>query len=481
MGQQNADNKVFSGLLWRFGERVAAEGVSFAVSLVVTRLLLPEYYGVVSIARLFLVIFKAVVQDGFGYALIQKKDADALDFSTVFYLQMVLGFGLYLFVWLLAPTISAWYGEPLLLPVFRVMGLTLPVGAFNCVQQSYVSRGMQFKRFFFSTIIGTLLSAAVGLCMAYAGCGVWALVAQNLTNLICDTLILWFTVRWRPTLQFSFTRLRGMLSFSWKMMVTTMIDNLYNSLYPMALGKLFGTAQQGYYDRGDIIPNTLASNVTMALKSVLLSAFSKEQSDPQQLKQMLKNSIRMAGFVFFPLMAGLITASGPLISVLLTDEWAESAMFLRYCSLFFVFVPIHVIHQQAITALGQSGITLKLEIGKKIIGVTCLIVGVPFGVNGLLIGKAVSSLLGLMLTAIPVRKVFDYGFFEQVSDLFPSAMLSGFMAALAYVLTMLGWGSGATLLLQICCGVIFYLLAAKLCRIKELDLLLDKAKTFLRK
>lgn len=477
----NEKNSVFSGLMWRFGERFAAEGVSFAVSLVVTRLLLPEYYGIVSIARMFLVIFKAVVQDGFGYALIQKKDADQLDFSTVFYIQMLLGFGLYALVWIAAPAISGWYAEPLLQPVFRVMGLTLPIGAFNCVQQAFVSRNMQFKRFFFSTIIGTLLSAAVGLGMAYAGAGVWALVAQNLTNLICDTLILWFTVRWRPTLQFSVVRLKGMFSYSWKMMATTMIDNLYNSLYPIALGKLFGTVQQGYYDRGDIIPNTVASNVAMTFKSVLLSAFAKEQGNIVGLKTMLKNSLRMAAFVFFPLMAGLIAAARPLIVALLTEEWVESATFLQYCSLFFAFVPHHVIHQQAISAVGESGIALKLEMGKKGIGVLCLLVGIPFGIKGLLIGKAISSILGLILTAVPVQKLFGYTYIEQVKDLFPSALLSFLMAASIYALQLLGWDPFPMLLLQIGCGVIFYLLGAKLMRMKELDALVTKAKNMLHR
>lgn len=472
MGKEKS--KVVSGLLWRFGERFAAEGVSFIVAQILARLLLPEYYGIISIVRVFLVIIKAVIQDGLGYALIQKKDADRLDFSTVFYAQMVLSIGLYALVFLSAPLVAEWYGEPILTPVFRTMALNLPIGAFNSVQQAYVSRKMQFKRFFFATIIGTLLSAGIGIGMAYAGMGVWALVSQDLSNLICDTLVLWFTVKWRPTLQFSFARLMGMLHYSWKLTVTTMIDNLYNSLCPMMIGKLFGTTQQGYYDRGDIIPNTIASNAATAFKSVLLSAFSKEQSDREYLKAMLRRSLRMAAFIFFPLMAGLIAAARPIILILLDIEWEESVVFLRYCSLFFAFVPLNVINQQAISAIGRSDVSLKLELWKKVTGILCLIIGISFGVKGLLAGKAISSVLGLIFTAVPIRKLFGYSFSEQLKDVLPSALLSAFMGITVWCIDLTGWENFAVLCLQAVSGVTIYCLGAKILKFECFDELLKK-------
>ncbi len=484
MEQESGNNskwKIISGLFWRFGERFAAQGVSFVVSLVLARLLLPEYYGIVSIVKVFLLMFKAVVQDGFGYALIQKKDADELDFSTVFYVQMALGFGLYTLVFLGAPWIAAWYDEPLLTAVFRVMALSLPIGAINCVQQSFVSRNMQFRRFFFSTIIGTVLSAGIGLGMAYGGFGVWALVAQDLFNLICDTLILWFTVKWRPCLQFSFSRLKQLLSYSWKLLVSTLIDNLYNSLYPMLIGKLFGTIQQGYYDRGDIIPNVISANVTTAFKSVLLSAYAKEQEDTEKLKAMLRRSIRLAAFIFFPLMAGLIAAAKPLTLLLLGENWVASVVFLQFCSLFFMFVPIHIINQQAISAIGRSDVSLKLEIGKKIIGIAMLFCGLPFGVPGLLIGKALSSILALGLTAVPNRQLFGYTFREQVADLLPSAMLSTVMGMAVWGITFSGFGNLAVLLLQVLFGILLYCLGACVFRMESFAYLLAQVKAIIRK
>lgn len=481
MSEEAKKNGIFSGLLWRFGERFAAQGVSFVVSLVLARLLLPEYYGIISIVKVFLVICKAFVQDGLGYALIQKKDADRLDFSTVFYAQMVLGAALYLLVFLVSPVIAAWYHEPILTPVFRVMALNLPIGAVNCVQQSYVSRQMQFKRFFFSTIIGTILSAGIGLTMAVSGMGVWALVAQDLSNLVCDTLILWFTVKWRPTLTFSFARLTEMLRFSWKLLMTTMIDNLYNSLYPIVIGKLFGTVQQGYYDRGDIIPNVIATNVTTAFKSVLLSAYAKQQEAVDALKGMLRRSVRLAAFVLFPLMAGLIAAAKPLTLLLLGEKWLNSVIFLQYCSLFFAFAMILVIYQQAISAVGRSDISLRMEIIKKIVGVCCLLIGLPFGVAGLLAGKAISAFLALVIVGIPNRKLFGYTAGEQLHDLLPSAALSAFMGMIVYGLGQFEFGVLLTLVLQAAVGIGVYLVGAVVFRLEGLRELMAKVRGMFRK
>ncbi len=470
--EKASKSKVVSGLLWRFGERFAAEGVSFIVGQILARLLLPEYYGIISIVRVFLVILKAVVQDGLGHALVQKKDADTLDFSTVFYAQMVLGFGLYALVFVTAPLMAKWYGEPLLTTVLRVMALNLPIGAFNCVQQSYVSRKMQFRRFFFATIIGTLLSAGVGIGMAYYGYGVWALVAQDLTNLCCDTLILWFTVKWRPTLQFSYSRLKGMMRYSWKLMAGTMLDNLYNSLCPLMIGKLFSTTQQGYYDRGDIIPNTVTSNVVKAFKSVLLSAYAKKQEELDYLKEMLRKSLRMTAFVFFPMMAGLIAVAIPLILLLLGDVWLESAVFMRYCCLFFAFLPLQAVSAQAISAIGRSDITLKLELMKKIVGILGLLVGIPFGIKGLLIGRAVSALFGVLFTARPLKQIFSYRYREQLADILPPAVLSVVMGGITYAITLTGWGNLPVLLVQIAVGVgVYVALSFIFCRSMTRELL----------
>ncbi len=472
---------VISGLIWRFSERFAAQGVSFVVSLVLARILLPEAYGIVSVAKVFLVVIKAVIYNGLGNSLVQKKNADQLDFSSVFYFQIALGLLLYAGLFLIAPLLAGWYDEPLLTPVFRVMALTLPIGAVNCVQQAFVSRGMQFKRFFFSTIIGTALSAGVGLVLAVMGKGVWALVWQELSNLICDTAILWFTVKWRPSRCFSFARLKGLISYGWKLLLTTMLDNLYNSLYPILIGKRFGTVQQGYYDRGDIIPNVITSNAVSSMQSVLFSAFSKEQSNLARLNAMQRRCVKTTAFLFFPLMFGIAAAAKPLTLLLLTDKWLDSVIFLQYCSFFFAFAPIHAINQLAISAMGRSDVSLRVEILKKGLGLALFLLSLPFGIHALLFAKALSSVLILFINAVPCKRLLGYGYREQARDLLPAFCLAATMAAAVWCVTLLGFGNLPTLFLQVFGGILFYYLGARLFRFESLPYLKKQGKALLRK
>ena len=210
--------KAISSLLWRFLERCGAQGVTFLVTIVLARLLAPEVYGVMSLVAVFTAILQVFVDSGMGNALIQKKDADDLDFSSVFFFNMIMCIALYLLLFFCAPLIATFYNKPELTPVIRVLGITLLIAGGKNVQQAYISRKLQFKRFFFATLGGTIGAAVIGIFMAYMGFGIWALVAQNLFNSMIDTVILWFTVRWRPKLRFSFFRLKRLLGYGWKLL-----------------------------------------------------------------------------------------------------------------------------------------------------------------------------------------------------------------------------------------------------------------------
>ena len=214
----NSKGKVFSNFFWRFAERVGAQLVAFIVSIVLARILEPSAYGVVALITVITTIMQVFVDSGLGTALIQKKDADNLDFSTVFYTNIVFCALLYIGLFFASPYIADFYNDPNLVPYIRVLGLTVLISGIKNVQQAYVSRHMMFKKFFFSTLGGTLTAGVVGVIMALLGAGVWALVAQHVINLSIDTFILWIIVKWRPKLKFSFTRLKGLFSFGWKLL-----------------------------------------------------------------------------------------------------------------------------------------------------------------------------------------------------------------------------------------------------------------------
>ena len=285
-------SKTLSGLLWMYMERIGAQVVSFVVSIVLARLLMPEEYGVISIVLVFINICNIFATGGFGKALVQKKDADDVDFSSVFYFNLAISTFLYLILFFTAPIISSFYDMPILTPVIRVMGIRLIITSFNSVQHAKTTKSMQFKKYFFSTLGGTILSAVIGIVLAYRGFGVWALVAQYLTNTITDTIILFFTVKWRPKLCFSFSRLKVLLSFGWKILVGGLVDTLYEDFRSLYIGKLYSATDLAYYSRGQSYSNLIVTNVNSSISSVLFPVISKVQDTKSSVKAITRRAIK---------------------------------------------------------------------------------------------------------------------------------------------------------------------------------------------
>lgn len=244
------NKNVISNLIWRFAERCGAQLVTFIVSVVLARILAPEDYGQIALITVFTTIMQVFVDSGLGTALIQKKDADDLDFSSVFYFNFALCLILYAVMFVAAPFIAGFYDDNTLIPIIRVISLTIVISGVKGIQQSYVSRNMLFKKFFYSTLGGTIFSAFIGIALAYAGFGVWAIVAQQLSNTTIDTLILWLTVKWRPKKMFSWRRLKGLLSFGWKMLASALLDTFYNNIRSLVIGKMYSSSGLAYYDQG---------------------------------------------------------------------------------------------------------------------------------------------------------------------------------------------------------------------------------------
>jgi O-antigen/teichoic acid export membrane protein len=380
-----------------------------------------------------------------------------------------------------APYIAAFYNQPTLTNPIRVLSLMLILAGINSVQQAYVSRKMIFKKFFFATIIGTIISAFVGIALAYKGYGIWALVAQQLTNQCIDTLVLWFTVKWRPQLCFSLNRIKTLFSFGWKLLVSSLVDTIYNNLYTFVIGKVYSPDNVGYYNRGKNIPNLVITNINSSIQSVLFPAISKEQSDKARVKVLVRRSIMTSTFLIFPCMAGLAAVSRPLTIILLTEKWLPCVPFMQFCCFVYAFWPIHTANLQAISALGRSDIYLKLEIQKKILGVAILIITIPMGIYAMMVGRCICTVISSFLNARPNKKLFGYSFKEQIMDIMPAFCLSIVMALIVASINFLNWNVWITLLLQILVGVLFYMGVSKLLHLESLEFVLATIKQFLKK
>ena len=460
-------NTVISNFIWRFAERSGAQLVSFIVSIVLARILDPEDYGTIALVTVFTAILQVFVDSGLGTALIQKKDADDLDFSSVFFFNFGVCIILYGGLFIAAPFIAHFYGNGDLTSVIRVIGLTIVVSGVKGIQQSYVSRNMMFKRFFFSTLGGTFFSAFLGIAMAYAGAGVWALVAQQLSNTIIDTMILWITVKWRPRLQFSWIRLKGLLSYGWKLLVSSLLDTVYNNLRSLIIGKIYTSSDLAFYNQGDKFPNVIVTNINTSIDSVLLPTMSSVQDDRKRVKEMTRRAMKTSVYIMAPLMMGLAFCATPIVRLVLTDKWLPCVPFLQVFCITYMFWPVHTANLNAIKALGRSDLFLKLEIVKKIVGMIALFATMNISVKAMAYSLLVVSVLGQIINSWPNRKLLNYGYLEQLKDILPGIIIAVCMGACVYCVRLIGLSDVLTLCIQIPLGMVIYILLSKILKMES--------------
>lgn len=453
----NKSNTIISNLLWRFAERCGAQGVSFVVSIILARLLVPEVYGTIALITVFTTILNVFVDSGLANALIQKKDADDVDFSTVFYFNVAVCTILYLGMFFAAPYIARFYEDTALTPVIRVLSLTLVISGVKNVQQAYVSRTMQFKRFFFATLGGTIGAAAIGIAMAYMGFGIWALVVQQIFNATVDTLILWITVKWRPKKVFSVEKLKGLLSYGWKLLASALLDTVYNNIRQLIIGKLYTQADLAYYNRGRQFPQLVIANVNTSIDSVLFPTMAKEQDDKQRIREMTSRAIKISTYIMAPLMMGMTFCAEPIIRFLLTDKWIEAVPYLQIFSITLMFYPIHTTNLNAIKSMGRSDLFLKLEIIKKAVGLVVLLSTMWFGVKVMAYSLLFTSVTGQIINSWPNKKLLEYGYLQQIKDIFPGIATAVFMGISVYFFKYLPIPTILILILQIVVGAVVFL------------------------
>ena len=473
--------KVFSNFIWRFLERSGAQIVTFVVSIVLARLLDPVVYGTVALVTVITTILQVFVDSGLGNALIQKKNADDTDFSTVFYFNILVCAVLYMALFFAAPFIAKFYEMPELTPVIRVLGTILIISGVKNVQQAYVSKHLLFKRFFWATLGGTISAAVVGIWMAYKGYGVWALVAQYLVNAAMDTIILWITVKFRPKLLFSWKRLGGLFKYGWKLLVSALLDTGYNELRALIIGKKYSSEDLAFYNKGAQFPKVIATNINSSIDSVLLPVMSEEQDNRERVKMMTRRAIKTSSFILWPLMMGLVACAEPIVSLLLTDKWLPCVLFMRVFCITYAFYPIHTANLNAIKAMGRSDLFLILEIIKKAIGLGLILGFMWISVEAMAYSCIISSICSQIINSWPNKKLLKYSYIEQLKDILPSIGLSLFMAGCVYCIGFLHLNNWLTLLIQVPLGAIIYILGAKLFKFEAFGYLLSTAKGFFKK
>lgn len=476
MGSEINKHSVLSSLFWKLMERGGTQGIQFIVQIILARLLLPDDFGAIAIITVFISLAQVFVQSGFNTALIQNKDANEEDFSSVFYLSLAVAAFLYIIIYISAPYIANFYKQPILVPALRVLSITLFIGAFNSIQNAYVARSMLFKRLFVSSLGAVITSGIIGIIAAYRGWGIWALVAQQLSNQLTIAIILWFTVKWRPQLIFSYNRVKTLFSYGSKLLASSLIDTLYRDLRTLIIGRMYTPQMLGFYNRGQQFPSIIVANINGSIQSVMLPVFSAHQDNKKRVKEMMRRAIVTSSFLIFPLMIGMCIAAEPLVEIILTDKWMPAVPFMQIFCITYALMPIHTANLQAIKAMGRSDIFLGLEIIKKIIGLIILGISLPFGVYAIALGQVVSGIISTFINAYPNKQLLDYSYKEQWADIMPSLLIAVFMGAIVYSFNYFILEAWMLLSLQVSIGAGIYILLAKIFKVESMSYLVSTFK-----
>ena len=469
MEQGSLKQRTVAGVFWKILENGGTTAITFIVTVLLARLLTPESYGVLSITIIFVTITGVFVQKGFNLALVQKTDADELDFSSAFWFSLLLAGALYAALWFASPFIARFYSSPDVAPVLRVISLILFPAAISSLQYALIMRRFAFRKRFIVTLISTCLSGTVGITMAIRGYGVWALVARQLVDDFTICVGMCIATKWLPQLRFSMKRLGALFSFGWKLLVSSLLETLYSDISSLIIGKRFNTTMLAQYDKGRRFPMNITTTLSGGIQVAMFPSLSIAQKEPARLLAMTRRSVSVSTFVIAPLVAGLAAVSTPLVRLVLLPKWLPCVPFLMVFCITYALFPIDTAVTQPINALGRSDVYLKLEIAKKLTGLVLIVlavfvVGTPLALAWAL---AATAALSIFYNALPAKRLLGYRLTQLLSDVLPQLLLSLVMFAAVYAVGFLGLSDRLTLLIQIPAGMLLYAGLAALLRLSS--------------
>ena len=470
--------KTIKSLAWKLLERGGNAIVQMAVQIVMARLLAPEEFGALAIMLVFVNLGNVIVQSGLNTALIQAPDADDGDFSTVFWMSLAVSIALYTVVFIASPAIAAFYSMPGLTWPLRVLSAIFMINALNSVQVARVTRDLEMHKVFRSTMVAVGASAAVGIALALAGGGLWALVAQQLTYQAASCAALFAQVDWRPRAVFRTDRARRLLGFGWRLLVSGLMEQGYQSLSDLIVGKRFSAASLGLVSQGKKYPMAVGNMLDGAIQPVMLSAVSRVQEDRQRVKRLVRRALKTSTFLIVPAMVAFACCAPSLVPALLGPQWEGAVPFLQVYCLVYALLPVHTTNLQALNGMGRSDLFLRLELVKKAYGVASILLCafVLGDVNLLVASYLVTGVVSTFVNAWPNKRVIGYSYSEQVRDIAPAFLLSAVSAAPALAVVSLGLGAWETVLLQALVFSATYLGLAVLLRLEELSYLVSTAR-----
>lgn len=473
MPQDNLKHDTVKGLFWSSVERFSVQGVSFVVMLVIARILDPADYGLVGMLSIFMAIAQCLIDSGFSNALIRKQDRTDVDNNTVFYFNLVVSLGLYGILFAIAPWVADFYNEPILKNLMRVLCITVIINSLAVVQRADYTARLDFKTQARASFIAAVASGALGIFLAIKGFGVWTIVWQQITSAAVSTILLWAFASWHPRLEYSWKSFRELFGYGSKLMLSGLLDTTYNNIYPLVIGKVFSAQTLGFYSRAMHFAQLPSSNVTGIIQRVTFPVLSKLQNDDDRLRRNYQKLLKMSAFIIFPMMCLLAAVSKPLIVILIGEKWSFCSVLLIPICFDMMWYPIHAINLNLLQVKGRSDLFLKLEIIKKVIGVTVLCISIPFGIIVMCYATVGQSILALVINTYYTGKLIQVGFLRQMRDLSGTLILSLSIFAIVFIVGNIVVNNWIWLIGGGVLGALVFFGIAKILHFKELEIVLE--------
>ena len=467
MSEPSLRNKTIKGVGWSFTDSLLSQGIVFLVGVVLARLLTPEEYGLLGIMMIFILVSESIVNSGLSSALIRKKDATDEDFDTVFVTNMVLSFVMYAVLFICAPFISSFFDKPQLTILLRVMGTIVIINALSIVPLAMIARTVDFKKQMICSLISAIVSGIIGIGMAYSGYGVWALVGQQITRQLVNSVSLWIATKWQPRLRFFANSFKELWGFGWKLLVSGIINTLWNEIYKVVIGKCYSPATLGQYTQAHQYSDIFSRNLTNVIQRVSYPVLSKLQDERDRLKDAYRRVIKVTMFVTFVLMFGLAGCAKEFIYVLIGEQWQPCVPYLQILCFSMALYPLHAINLNMLQVQGRSDLFLRLEIIKKCIAIIPLLLGIFIDIYWMLLGSVVVGWFAYYLNAYYSGPYLSYSVWLQIKDILPSMALALGMAVIVYLMSYIPLIPYALLPLQILTGATVVFLFCEWFKLEE--------------
>ena len=464
-------SKTVKGVVWSSIERFSTQGVQFLIMIIMARLLTPKDYGLIGMLAIFLAVAQSLIDSGFSQALIRKQDRTDVDNSTVFYFNIVVSSALYLILFIAAPFVADFYNQPELTSVMRVVCLGVILNSLAVVQRALLTVRIDFKTQAKASLSAAVISGCIGIVLAYCGFGVWSLVVQQLLNLSVNTLLLWIFSKWRPIAVFSWKSFHELFAFGSKMLASGLLDTMYRNIYPIVIGKLFSASSLGHYTRAHQFSEFPSSNVTGIIQRVTYPILCGIQDETERLEAVYRKFLKLSAFIIFPLMIGMSAVARPFIDIVLGAQWGFCGQLLQIICFAMMWYPIHAINLNLLQVKGRSDLFLRLEIIKKILGITVLCITAPFGLVVMCYGQIFNSIVALVINTYYTGKLINVGFIRQMKDLLPTLLLSLTMFGAILLVNGFIEVNMHRLVIGVLVGIIVYASGSYIFKFKELQTL----------